>query len=1182
MGDRINSFVNNQPRAPTRTASDNSSESFAGATVLSGEDGEIRLGRGNAEESWSALVQSHTNGHVSHMSALDSPLSPGPGVAISSNAKKAIRPGMTTRPSQLYMSHIPPLSSTTSDPESERGGSYFPAPQLTRELYFPPRLSPSASSQPDTSLCTSAFEEERRRVVKRFGLDAAGRKESIDRCAAVARSHFKCQTVIISLALDDKQIVAAEIGMESEASPNSNAPLRELPLDADALRRLAEEDFIVEDAQVDEKEKLESSQTFGPADGSITFFASATIYLPTAFPDLPLPLASKLVSPKPPPLLPVGSISILDRGERVQEAFSEQDRMVLKSLADMIAREFRLGFEQQRRETEARQALFLGQMLRTSLVNPGRSNKVLHNVSGPETKQSNHAFEDAAQALQSLTGADTTVILDLRAFHAPFAPDLFVQLVATLAGRPTGLNVSPDVPTTTSFPTPVDEEEEELEPPEAVSTMPPAMESRLPAVAHSSTIDSSEGGSSVAGGFTGEASRWGARFSGVAPGAGVITVLGSGGAYDWDAAVLAPGCKPAVSHSLVAFYSDQMCEFDSGTVPSPLSDFLPPNTEASLSVPVFDHDGRPSLLLILCSFTKYFRFEPTDRAFVENVGAVCVGSLMRRRILEADRAKLAFVSQISHELRTPLHSIGSQIELIREVSSPSTLVKLKPLLDTADVCIASLREVLDDTLEFAKMSNQVGSTAEAERHLTPVSLERLVEEVAKSSWTRTRQNADIISGGDSIKLGMTGAGEKVDVILEVDRRFDDWLAMVDVGGMKRVLLNVLGNSLKFTSTGSITLQVYDLPVAALRSEAASGVRMVGIAIKDTGMGMSADEDLFIPFKQHSTFSNGAGLGVSSKRFVQSCAPTRPAQRLTISAVKVCDNIVKRMHGTLQYESVLGKGTIARIAVPLRLVPANSRRDSRGHPTIQRPFPINSLGPPRTRIISEELKSMLNPTTIMADGEKAAALESKKRDTSPQRVIGRADVRPLPLPILDPSTPLTGFDGTLRCLVVDDNRIARRILTTFLVAKGVLFAEAENGIEAIERFKSFRPNLDGIAASKLIREFEAQNSLWPAYMVALTGLSSESRLHKDSLASGHFDEWLVKGGPSLKILGAGLVRRQKELDVLSLRIKAAAQLNSAAQAILRGIAPAVLYAPDELLPLELVPATEDYTADMSEC
>lgn len=49
-----------------------------------------------------------------------------------------------------------------------------------------------------------------------------------------------------------------------------------------------------------------------------------------------------------------------------------------------------------------------------------------------------------------------------------------------------------------------------------------------------------------------------------------------------------------------------------------------------------------------------------------------------------------------------------------------------------------------------------------------------------------------------------------------------------------------GNSLKFTESGSITIQVYDLPVAALRNEAASGVRMIGIAVRDTGMGMTPE------------------------------------------------------------------------------------------------------------------------------------------------------------------------------------------------------------------------------------------------------------------------------------------------------------------------------------------------------
>lgn len=154
-----------------------------------------------------------------------------------------------------------------------------------------------------------------------------------------------------------------------------------------------------------------------------------------------------------------------------------------------------------------------------------------------------------------------------------------------------------------------------------------------------------------------------------------------------------------------------MCEFDSGTIPSPLSDLLPPQTTASLSVQIFDWDGKPVLLLILCSYTPHFRFDATDRQYLVRRSWALAARMLtfsaRRRMLErsrlgvccgdefskqvsfaprssrifvaandsppADQAKLAFVSQVSHELRTPLHGIGSQLELIRTLSSPLAL-----------------------------------------------------------------------------------------------------------------------------------------------------------------------------------------------------------------------------------------------------------------------------------------------------------------------------------------------------------------------------------------------------------------------------------------------------------------------------------------------------------------------------
>lgn len=208
---------------------------------------------------------------------------------------------------------------------------------------------------------------------------------------------------------------------------------------------------------------------------------------------------------------------------------------------------------------------FLAELLRTALVNPGRSDKVVGppptpSVDGGILCGGDSAFQEAAHALHTLTGADTAVILDLRAFHAPFPPEHFVQIAATLGGRPTGL--APSVP---SAPSAGATTTLSSDPPSDPGT-PPIVTSAVDVSSEGNDVDGdadgdedddeggSDAGSSAAGrGFRGEASRWGARFSGVAPGAGLITVLGSSG-HNWEAAAAAPGCKPAVSHSLVAFY----------------------------------------------------------------------------------------------------------------------------------------------------------------------------------------------------------------------------------------------------------------------------------------------------------------------------------------------------------------------------------------------------------------------------------------------------------------------------------------------------------------------------------------------------------------------------------------------------------------------------------------------------
>lgn len=69
---------------------------------------------------------------------------------------------------------------------------------------------------------------------------------------------------------------------------------------------------------------------------------------------------------------------------------------------------------------------------------------------------------------------------------------------------------------------------------------------------------------------------------------------------------------------------------------------------AVIGAPVFDHEGEPTLYVVVGSRQKHFQFETADAKFVQGVGAMLVAGLLQEKILAADQAKLAFVSQVSH------------------------------------------------------------------------------------------------------------------------------------------------------------------------------------------------------------------------------------------------------------------------------------------------------------------------------------------------------------------------------------------------------------------------------------------------------------------------------------------------------------------------------------------------------
>ena len=127
----------------------------------------------------------------------------------------------------------------------------------------------------------------------------------------------------------------------------------------------------------------------------------------------------------------------------------------------------------------------------------------------------------------------------------------------------------------------------------------------------------------------------------------------------------------------------------------------------------------------------------------------------------------------------------------------------------------------------------------------------------------------------------------------------DWWFFSSPGALRRILLNLVGNSLKYTKSGSINIEL-DLQSAAVGSKLGQHKQsedpVLLLTVTDTGQGMSADfllKKLFVPFSQASNAASGAGLGLS-----------------------LVDGIVKSLNGTIEVASTLGHGTSVTVKLPM--------------------------------------------------------------------------------------------------------------------------------------------------------------------------------------------------------------------------------------------------------------------------
>jgi signal transduction histidine kinase len=366
-----------------------------------------------------------------------------------------------------------------------------------------------------------------------------------------------------------------------------------------------------------------------------------------------------------------------------------------------------------------------------------------------------------------------------------------------------------------------------------------------------------------------------------------------------------------------------------------------PDATSVLLLPLWDTNQDKWFAYSLAWTTNPARiFQRQDFTYLASFGNSIMTELSRLETVAADNAKSGFISSISHELRSPLHGIMASVELLRDVNTDPVS---NSIISTVESCGSTLLDTIENLLTFTKVNHLTArANSHVARRIPPVDLAVLVEDVTQMLIAGHYFRCTVeSSGAPHTKDADLGAFEMraspgLAVICDISPECD-WVFKTDAGVWKRILMNLLGNALKYTSCGFILVKLRleeDLPAVEARprprmltarsksminpdprvmlSPVAERVPLerqsttlsnttktfnVTLTIEDSGKGMSQDyltHHLFKPFYQEDSLSPGTGLGLS-----------------------IVHQLVSSIGGSVHVTSELGVGTEVRIDVPLQ-------------------------------------------------------------------------------------------------------------------------------------------------------------------------------------------------------------------------------------------------------------------------
>jgi PAS domain S-box-containing protein len=287
-------------------------------------------------------------------------------------------------------------------------------------------------------------------------------------------------------------------------------------------------------------------------------------------------------------------------------------------------------------------------------------------------------------------------------------------------------------------------------------------------------------------------------------------------------------------------------------------DFLPnsllPDTRSEMAVPMVVGDQLLGVFDVQANVLD--RFTETDiRTFTTLASQVSVALQNAKlyaeqlatveRLRELDNMKSAFLANMSHELRTPLNSIlGFTQVIMEELDGPLTELMVSDL-ELIEKNGKHLLNMINDVLDMAKI--EAGRLTLSPE---PLSMYEMVDDVIISNSSLARDKNLYIN-------------------LEADPE-EDWIVMADHVRLRQILINLVGNSIKFTDVGGITIEL-----EKFFAQAETEQDKIQVRIHDTGIGIPSNklEDIFEAFSQVDSSTTrkagGTGLGLPiSRRLVE--------------------------------------------------------------------------------------------------------------------------------------------------------------------------------------------------------------------------------------------------------------------------------------------------------------------------